>query len=203
VALDQAAGDEIVLDEGASRAVAYRRGRAGSAIGRAVHAVLQVATLETGADVAALSRTYAAFEGVSEWSDTIERAVESARGSVAVRRALAAPQHWRELFVAAPVGGRAVEGFVDLLFRDDDDLVVVDYKTDWLVDDGDIDRAVLRYRPQAAAYAMALEHTTGQRVRECIFVFTRDGAVVERSVVGRDLDDARDAVREWLAGAAV
>jgi ATP-dependent helicase/nuclease subunit A len=150
-----------------------------------------------------LARTYAAIEGVTEWSAAVERAAQAARGSVAVRRALAAPQHWRELFVAAPVAGRAVEGFVDLLFSDGDGLVVVDYKTDALVDEADIDRAVQRYRPQAAAYAMALEHTTGQRVRECIFVFTRDGAVVERTVTGPDLDDARDAVRQWLAGVSV
>ena len=203
-ASDESLVDEVALDDdGSSRAVSYRKGRAGSAIGRAVHAVLQVATLDTGADVEALSRTYAAFEGVLEWSDAIARAAESARTSVAVRRALAAPQYWRELFVAAPIGDRAVEGFVDLLFREGDDLVVVDYKTDGLLDDADLERAVMRYRPQAAAYALAIEHTTGRRVRECIFVFTRDGDVIERSVTGSELNDAREAVRHWLAGASV
>jgi len=142
------------------------------------------------------------FEGVPEWSDTVARSAEGARQSTAVQRALASAQMWRELFVAAPVDGRAVEGFVDLLFREGDDLIVVDYKTDDVVDDAAIERALVRYRPQAAAYALALEHTTGRRVRECIFVFTRRGDVIERSVAGAELDAARDVVRRWLVGAS-
>ena len=88
------------------------------------------------------------------------------------------------------------------MFREGDDLVVVDYKTDDLADDAAVDRAVIRYRPQAAAYALALEHTTGRRVRECIFVFTRDGTVVERSVSADELETACETVRRWLAGVA-
>jgi hypothetical protein len=49
---------------------------------------------------------------------------------------------------------------------------------------------------------LALEQSTGRRVRECIFVFTRTGTVIERSISGIELDDARDAVRGWLAGAS-
>ena len=203
VATDEAvAVDEIVADEGSSATVAYRRGRAGSAIGRAVHAVLQLAALDTGSDIRALARTFAAVEGVPEWTDTVALSAEGARQSAAVQRALASTQLWRELFVAAPIEGRAVEGFVDLLFREEDDLVVVDYKTDDVVDDAAVERALTRYRPQAAAYALALEHTTGRRVRECIFVFTRRGNVIERSVAGAELDEARDVVRRWLVGAS-
>jgi ATP-dependent exoDNAse (exonuclease V) beta subunit len=196
---DEVAVDEIVADEGSRATVAYRRGRAGSAIGRAVHAVLQLAALDNGTDIRALARTFAAVEGVPEWTDTVALSAEGARQSTAVQRALASEQMWRELFVAAPIDGRAVEGFVDLLFREGDDLVVVDYKTDDVADDAAIERALVRYRPQAAAYALALEHTTGRLVRECIFVFTRRGNVVERSVAGAELDEARDVVRRWLA----
>jgi ATP-dependent helicase/nuclease subunit A len=148
-----------------------------------------------------LARTFAAVEGVPEFTEAVARSAEGARRSIAVQRALAAPELWRELFVAAPIAGRAVEGFIDLLFREGDDLVVVDYKTDDLGDDAAVARAVTRYGPQAAAYALALEQSTGRRVRECIFVFTRRGTVIERSVSGIELDDARDAVRGWLAGA--
>ena len=200
--VDFAASEAIVADEPARAAASYRRGRSGSAIGRAVHAVLQLADLETGSDIAALSRTYAAVEGVPEWTDAVALSAEAARRSAAVQRALAAAQHWRELFVAAPIEGRAVEGFVDLLFREGDDLVVVDYKTDDVVDDAAVERAVIRYRPQAAAYALAVERTTGRRVRECVFVFTRGETVVERSVSGTELDEAGEVVRRWLAGSA-
>ena len=191
---------EVSVDAAPSANSGYRRGRAGTAIGRAVHAVLQAADLGSPTDLAPLARTHAALEGVTEWVDTIARAAEAARGCATVQRALAAPEHWRELFVAAPVAGRAIEGFVDLLFRDGDDLVVVDYKTDEVGDDAAIDRAVARYRPQAAAYALALEHTTGLRVRECVFVFTHVETAVERHVAGTELDAVREAVRAWLAG---
>ena len=52
-----------------------------------------------------------------------------------------AVEHWREVFVATPVGDTLLEGYVDLLFRDDDGLVVVDYKTDQPRDDADLDGA--------------------------------------------------------------
>ena len=196
---DDFAGDGSV-DVPATSTSGYRRGRAGTAIGRAVHAVLQVAELDSSTDIVALSRTHAALEGVTEWVDTIARSAEAARSCATVQRALAAPQHWRELFVAAPIEGRAIEGFVDLLFREGDDLVVVDYKTDEVGDDAAIDRAVARYRPQAAAYALALEQTTGRRVRECVFVFTHGDTAVERHVAGAELDAVREAVQAWLAG---
>jgi ATP-dependent helicase/nuclease subunit A len=166
-----------------------------------VHAVLQVADLDPDTNVHELARTAAALEGVTDWLDEIVRSVDAARRSVVVRRAVAAPRHWRELFVAAPVEDRAIEGFIDLAFDDGDDLVVVDYKTDELTDDAAVDRAVVRYRPQAAAYALALEHTTGRRVRECVLLFTRGGDAVERRVSGTDLETARAAVRDWLVRA--
>ncbi len=45
-------------------------------------------------------------------------------------RGAAGRRHWREVYVGGPYGEGVLEGYVDLLYRDDDGLVVVDYKTD-------------------------------------------------------------------------
>ena len=37
--------------------------------------------------------------------------------------------HWREVYACTPIGDRLLEGYVDLLYRGDDGLVVVDHKT--------------------------------------------------------------------------
>ena len=49
-----------------------------------------------------------------------------------------------------------LEGYVDLLYRDDDGLVVVDYKTDAWRTEADLDAKVERYRSSSSAYASAL-----------------------------------------------
>jgi ATP-dependent helicase/nuclease subunit A len=105
-------------------------------------------------------------------------------------------RHWREMYVSAPVGdGGVLEGFVDLLFEDDRALVVVDYKTDRPRDAHQLDAIVATYRLQVAAYAVALESSTGLEVSRCVLVFVGDGEPVEHVVEGDDLADARVAAR--------
>ena len=55
---------------------------------------------------------------------------ESAVNSDAVRRAVSSGNYWREAHIAAPIGDGVLEGFIDLLFEEDGELVIVDYKTD-------------------------------------------------------------------------
>jgi ATP-dependent exoDNAse (exonuclease V) beta subunit len=141
----------------------WQKGRYGTAIGRAVHGVLQSIDLTTGAELQPLAAAQAAAEGVFGHEAQIERMVASALADPLVREA-AASAHWRELFVAAPVGERLLEGYLDLLFRRADGLVIVDYKTDSYADETDLDAKLARYRLQMAAYAVAVEAATGQRV---------------------------------------
>ena len=159
----------------------WRRGRAGTSIGRAVHAVLQSVDLRTGEGAGAIARAQAAAEGVDTQAHEVERLARAALDSEAVRRAVAG-RHWREVYVAAPVGGTVVEGFVDLLYEDGGDLVVVDYKTDAVRADADIDAAVDRYRLQGAAYALAVSRTLGRPVSRCTFVFVSGGRARQRDV---------------------
>ncbi|HEY2563895.1 MAG TPA: UvrD-helicase domain-containing protein [Acidimicrobiales bacterium] len=163
---------------------AWRRGRAGTSIGRAVHGVLQAIDLDTGAQLDDLVRLQASAEGVPSRTRDIARRVRAALDSEIVRDAVAGDRYWRELYVGTPVGDRTLEGFIDLLIAGPDGYTVVDYKTDAVATDSDLDRVVERYRLQGATYALAVERALGVTVNRCVFLFLRDDGAVAREVDG-------------------
>jgi ATP-dependent helicase/nuclease subunit A len=187
-----ATAEEPEKEEPEADAPPWQRGRVGTAFGRAVHAVLQMVDLRTGEGVDGGARAQAAAEGIPGRAGDVAHAVRSALRSPAAREAVAAGRFWREVYVAADVDGTVVEGFVDLLYEGDDGLVVVDWKTDSVRNAADVDAAVVRYRPQAAAYALALERALGRPVAHCELVFTGTGEPQQRRVP--DLDGARAQV---------
>ena len=174
----------------------WRRGRAGTAIGRAVHSVLQTIDLATGAGLQETARAQAAAEGVADRASEIERRARAALGSAAVRTAVASGRFWREVYVGAAVDGVLVEGFIDLLYEEPNGYVIVDYKTDALPGDGAIDGAMQRYRPQGAAYALALTEALGQPATRCVFVFLTPVDLIEHEIA--DLDEAIRDVRSRI-----
>lgn len=98
--------------------------------------------------------------------------------------------------MAAPLEGRILEGYVDLLYEaPDGTLVVVDWKTDSAQTAVELDTALGRHRAQGAGYAAAIEAATGRTVSGVRFVFCRaDGEPAhEREVT--DLSDAVEEVR--------
>ena len=179
-------------------------------IGRAVHGALAVIDLHTGTDEAGrdasdVAHGRAVAHGVGDRRDAVAAMVVAAlRAPTVVARS--SGRHWRELFVAVPVGDGVLEGFVDLVLEDGDDLVVVDYKTDRI--DGPAERALAaaRYGPQVASYALALEAATGRVVRRCVLVFVGGGTAVEVTLEGAALDEAsrraRRAAADLLAATA-
>ncbi len=187
--------DEAVSDE------PWRRGRGGTSLGRAVHAVLQTVNLATGEGLDETATAQATAEGIAHRTAQVALLARVALDSPVVRRAVASGRLWREVPVAAPLGQGAIEGFVDLLFQDDGELVVVDYKTDALEVDATAD-AAQRYRLQAGAYALALSQATGLAVGEVVFLFLQP----QREEVFRDIDElmaeARDAALQQLGEAA-
>jgi ATP-dependent exoDNAse (exonuclease V) beta subunit len=148
------------------------KGRYGTAVGRAVHAVLQTADLATGAGLAVAARAQAAAEGVIGAERTIEALAQSAIDSEVVAEA-AASRYWRETYVAVPIGDATVEGYIDLLYEDPStgDLVVVDHKTDAIDTDEALQHKLVRYRLQGATYALAVERATGRKVSRMVFLF--------------------------------
>ncbi len=174
---------------------AWRRGRAGTAIGRAVHAVLQTVDFVSGAGLQPVARAQALAEGIPERAREIELLTASVLAAPVLELARAG-RAWREVPVAAPIGATMLEGFIDLLIEGPDGLIVVDYKTDHVPNDADIDAAMARYRIQGAAYALALESALGRPVTRVVFVFARRGGAVEREIT--DVRDAIDGVRAFV-----
>jgi ATP-dependent exoDNAse (exonuclease V) beta subunit len=188
-----AAGGEVVDDERPP----WRRGRAGTSIGRAVHAVLQSIDLGSGAGVDSAALVQSAAEGIAPMRHEVASLVRHVLAAPIVVEAAAA-RHWREVFVATEIDGVLIEGFIDLLIeRPDGALVVVDFKTDAARNDRDIDAAMERYRLQGAAYAVAVERVLGRAVSEVVFVFARAGSPAAQRVV-QDLDSARHDVARAL-----
>ena len=172
----------------------WQRGRYGTAVGRAVHAVLQYADFDTGANIDAEAAAQCAAEGIIGMDDTVARLARSALAAPIVRRAIHADHH-RELFVAAPVGGRTVEGYIDLFVETDGGGVIVDYKTDQWPDDGERASRVAKYRRQLAAYGVVLERILGRPVERALLVRCRpDGPAEEIEITGwtAALDEARE-----------
>ena len=174
----------------------WSKGRYGTAVGRAVHGVLQDVDLSTGQGLEALAARQASAEGVSGRAQAVAKLARAALDTDVAREA-AASEHWRELFVAAPFGGRLLEGYIDLAYRGLEGLVVVDWKTDSVAGDGGVDAKLARYRLQGAAYAAALEAVTGEHVARMVFVFLdRTGAIAA------ELPDLRAAVEDAKAAVA-
>jgi len=162
---------------------AWRKGRYGTAIGRAVHAVHQVVDLATGDGIEALATAQVAAEGIEGEQERIANLARSALAAPSVVEAAALP-HWREVYVGVPFGDTVLEGYVDLLYRREEGLVVVDHKTDRVASDVELAGKLAAYRLQLAAYALAVERATGETVVEARLVFcapsgARDEAVPE------------------------
>ncbi len=181
---------------GFSARALWRRGRAGTALGRAVHAVLQTVDLRTGEGLEAMARSHAAGEGVPSRWEEVAALARVALDSAIVRTGVEG-RFWREVYVGAPFGSGVLEGFVDLLFEGPDGLEVVDYKTDQVRSDAEVDRLAAGYRLQGGAYAAAVRAATGRPVRRCTFLFLRSGEAVARPVddLEQAMTDAETVVR--------
>jgi ATP-dependent helicase/nuclease subunit A len=94
-----------------------------------------------------------------------------------LQRARSAERVWRELRLWFPEGEELVEGAVDLVFEEQGELVVVDYKTDRIADEQAVAQAA-HHAPQLQLYGRGLAQASGQRVRQRIVLFTGLGREV-------------------------
>ncbi len=176
---------------------AWQRGRYGTSVGRAVHAVLQLVELPDARNIDALSSSQAAAEGILGRQRLIAALARSALTCPIVQLAGTGAPSWRELFVAAPVGDTLLEGYVDLLVRTPDGLVLVDYKTDHAPDESAMHAKVLIYRPQLATYGIALQTVLGEPIVGARLIFCRPGGASEVPVP--DWESAQADLRQQLA----
>ena len=121
-----------------------------------------------------LAAAQAAAEGVLGYEATIvdARAVRARERRPCA--AACAAQYWRETYVAVPVEGLTLEGYVDLVYRDGEPATVSSSSTTRPTRSPTTPTLAARlahYRVQAAAYAIAVAAATGERVDRCVFVF--------------------------------
>ncbi len=174
---------------------AWLKGRYGSAVGRAVHGALQTIDLATGDGLETAVASQCEAEAIPDRADDVRALVAAALGSPSVREAAAGP-HWREVYACAPVDGRLLEGYIDLLYRGPDGLVVVDYKTSGTSDPQELERRAEGYRIQGASYAVSLEVATDEPITRVTFVFLTPDGVVESHLPM--LDSAKADVRRLV-----
>jgi ATP-dependent helicase/nuclease subunit A len=127
----------------------------------------------------------------------VRRLVAHALASPSVRQAARLP-HWQEVYACTPVeGGRLLEGYVDLLYRSPEGLVIVDYKTAATSNPATLDERVAGYRMQGASYALTIAAATAETVARVTFVFLTPDGAVERDL--ENLEVAAADVRALVA----
>lgn len=182
---------ESSTTESSATEVRRRRRVEATAIGRAVHGVLERVDLGTGAGLDELAASQSLLHGCLDRSGEVGARVRAALAAPSVRAAAASSMSRREVPVVVPVGGGVLEGVIDLCFDDGGRLTIVDYKTDVLDDTVDVAGAARRHEAQLGAYALALESVLGRVVERCVVVFLgADGRAFEH-----DVSDVRGAVR--------
>jgi ATP-dependent helicase/nuclease subunit A len=152
--------------------------------GKFVHGLLQHVALPKGENLAAIAET--AEEGSTlseslrkEGMDLVQRALTS---PLFVERIARAERICRELVFTAEIEGALIEGAMDLVFFENGEAVIVDFKTDKVTRDEVAVRAET-YRSQARAYVRALEAVLKRPVREVLLHFLRPDVTV---AFGRD-----------------
>jgi ATP-dependent helicase/nuclease subunit A len=76
-----------------------------------------------------------------------------------------------------------IQGIIDCYFEEEEQVVLIDYKTDYIAKDQDIDQSIekikRRYQTQIDLYARAIEQITGKKVKErYLYLFS-----IQRSIL--------------------
>jgi ATP-dependent helicase/nuclease subunit A len=172
----------------------FPRGRGGTALGRAVHATLQTVDLATLDGLTAIAYAQASVEGIPGRASEVERLTRAAAASDAVTRAVASGRYWREVPIGATVDGVVLEGFIDLLYEEGGEPVVVDYKTD-RISAGELERRMQSYRAQGGAYALMVREALARRAKRVEFIFAALGQTRELVNVAEAEFDVRRAMK--------
>jgi ATP-dependent exoDNAse (exonuclease V) beta subunit len=145
----------------------------GASFGTLVHDLFELIDWEKPEDIESLAEDEAAGLDLSE--DRAEEATQMVLESLkseTMKRIIKSDAYYKELPFAVREGSTSLEGKIDVLFLEKGDIYVLDFKTD-RVSGKDIKARAEHYRPQAEAYARAVEATCGRPPREVIFFFLR------------------------------
>lgn len=153
----------------------------GTAFGSFVHDVFRAIDFHRQEAMRAIAQALGSEAGLDE--ATIERGVrlvEWGLNSSVLSRATRSSHMWKELPFVYRHRDDLVEGFIDLAFEEDGEIVVVDFKTDMVENGKELEERASLYAPQGIVYAMALERITHKKVKEVVFLFL--SAKAEKSI---------------------
>jgi hypothetical protein len=143
----------------------------GAKFGTLVHTILEAADWDSPGDLEALAREKLGEAGAPD--EMVPLAVKMVRKTLSsslTKRILKSCTYQKEVPFAVNKDGGIIEGKMDAVFREGEDLYIVDFKTD-RISAKDTKARAEHYRPQAEAYARALEASCGRLPVQVIFFF--------------------------------
>ncbi len=165
----------------------------GTAFGSAFHQVMEKIDLRNPVpERLAAEAARAAARWEIDSSDELISLAQSILEHPLLQRARRAERFFKELPFSFEFEGLLVEGVVDLLFIENEELVIVDYKTD-AAGEIELERRWADYKRQGFVYAAAMADISGLPVKEVSFVFVRKGLV--KSFFSPELARLRDDLR--------
>lgn len=175
---------EAVEGEGG---VSADRGEFGIEWGTLIHGLMELAMNNPDADLLDAAKVnITELDLEPELAESAAETVRGVMGSEMWKRALnsphrmvevpfeiqLSPEHYPELSLPT-----LVRGAIDLVFKEEDGWVIVDYKTDRVTPES-IEKVVSRYAPQIRLYADAWGQCVGEPVKETAFYFVRTNQYV-------------------------
>jgi ATP-dependent helicase/nuclease subunit A len=151
-------------------------------VGDALHRTMELVSLPDAEDLEQVARAVCEEADVTEHLDEVLAMARNCLASEVVQRALQSRRWWREVGFVVPGTGSSenrhdacseagyTTGRVDLVFRDDQGIVVVDYKTDAVGA-----TAMESHAGQAETYGRGVRAATGLEVKDVVLVFARTG----------------------------
>jgi ATP-dependent exoDNAse (exonuclease V) beta subunit len=148
-------------------------------LGTLVHRLMEAVDFKSPGDITPLAEAYARRLGLT--TDDAHEAAALVRNALAhpliAGRAAKAEALYREVPFAFEDGDALYEGYVDLVFMENGNPVIVDYKTDSITAAEAREHAA-GYAPQAEIYTRAIAAALGRPVKEFHFLFLRPGVAV-------------------------
>ena len=148
-------------------------------LGTLTHNVLAELELDASYDqIIELAKELNDDSDLEQHYELVARMVQATLSLPLVQRARAATDSFRESPLVLPLAnGSVLSARIDLAFlTDDQQWVVVDYKTDNVKTAADLAQRAQGYQTQIDIYAAALTRVTGLPVAECYLVFCRAAA---------------------------
>ena len=156
-------------------------------IGDAVHMVMERVSLAGAEDLEQIADDVCKEGAITNDTADVISMCRACLDSPSVKRAVKIGTWWREVpfVINHALAGEPTErapltnGRVDLVFRDGDELVVVDYKTDkGVTEETAVQYAKDHHAGQGEVYSEGLATATGLEVREVVFVYCKAGVEV-------------------------